>query len=250
MVTRTREPGPFGLSGIGSRGEPAAVTDVLTIENVSVPEFASPGSTIPVQVTVGCAAPLFTDCEAALRVSTPQETVRVPQSGTMAIGEAQNHTFSPSVTMTSGDMSITIEALEAGDATGVINVEDQTSTVVSSATQTEALARNWGPWVGGGAIVGLGGAALTDRDMLMGAGVGAGAGLVGRVAFRQFPNINIPNIGLVELAAGGTVLILGLVLVDRVTSEDVPGFGAVLETTGDVARGVGGTAKSAIDQAR
>lgn len=227
-----------GLSRVGSSvgAGPAAITDQLTIERVSVPRVAAPGSPVPVQVTISCQATPFTNCEAALRVTTPSEERRVPQGGTRDISEGTSHTFSVSVSMSQGNMPVTIEALEAGP-TGAFNVEASTERTVQAATQAEAAVINWGPWLVGGGTIGAGAAYFMNESPLVGAGLGAGVGAGARVGIRQFPSIDLPSIGLIELTGAAIVGGLGLILL-RTFSEAEGGVG-------EVAGRAAGTAASA-----
>lgn len=256
-MARTRQPGPFGLSRVGARRQSGsrprrhirdgithvAVTETVDIVNVSAPEIAVPGETVTIRVSLRCQGPpLVGACEAAVRLSGPTGSTRVPQSGGQQFSEGSNNTFTAQLPMGTQDMPITIEALERGDAAGVWNVEDTSDITIQSGTQTEATVSRWGPWVIGGGAAGLGGALALDEDPLMGVGVGAGVGVGVKVVSDRFPTISIPNVGLVELALGGVVLFAGLNLIKRFQDPEVTGFGigdTVGQAVGGASRTVG-----------
>lgn len=245
-MARTRQPGPFGLSRVGERrngasvgGRPQAIAETVDIVNVSTPQIASQGDRVNVRVTLRCqGTPLIGACETAIRVGTPTGTTRVPESGGEQFSEGSTHTFSAQVVMGNTDMPVTVEALERGDAAGIWNVEDTASATITQGTQTQAALQNWGPWVLGGGAAGLGGAMVLDEDPVMGVGVGAGVGALGKVATDRFPTISVPNIGLIELTGVGLLAIFGLMILRTFRGEE----GGVGDFASAAGQGIGSAA--------
>lgn len=173
------------LSRVGGRRPGVqAVTDQLTIENVSAPDSVVPGETVTITARISCQTTPFTDCEAAARFIFGDQEQRVPTSGVVNIPENGEDTFSATFQMPQSTTTLVIEAIERG-AVGGFNVEDTAELTIEAVTQQEKTQQkllSFAPFVVGGGAIGAGAAQFTDRPVVGGAAVGAGVGAGAKLA--------------------------------------------------------------------
>lgn len=236
MAVNHRPEGTFGLSTVGSRrgnagatptGVPPAVTGANIVE-LNVPQTVSVGGTITITGRVhynNIARPL-TNTPVRVQARAPSMSPITHQTDDLSHCNERPFALDvPAIGQAGQTMNITVVS-QSSAAGGWGDNETQGPFTVQILSQEEQLRQSaigFAPWVVGGGAVGAGAANLTDRDMMTGGLVGAGAG-VGAKALAGEGGVGglIPNleVDLLQAAALAALLGTGALFISQATGGE------------------------------
>lgn len=230
--------GSTAADPLATNGQQAEVTIEETIFNgavfssVNVPASVKAGETINVNGVVGFDCPICV-VDRAIRVvleASHLNEQRIDDVGKLS-GRGQTAQFSfsiPAPQEAGQEVTIRLKAernppiggWETDNTEGPFSVN-----IVSTSTDVVNTAVAWAPWAIGGGAIGVGGAQVTDRPLVAGGLVGAGAGVSAKILSTELGGANIDlGFPLMPVVATAALLGAGALLLSQVGG--LPSFGS------------------------